>query len=183
MFIQTEITPNPDTLKFLPGKPVINGDPQEFDKSHQIQNIPLVSDLLAMTDVNGVFLGNGFVSITKTSEASWAVMKPAILEALMTYFSHRDLISSPLLPQEALPLDESPIACEIRDILESRVRPAVAQDGGDIVFDHFDQDQGIVYLKLKGACAGCPSSTATLKNGIENMLRHYIPEVQAVQAI
>ncbi len=191
MFIQTEATPNPATLKFLPGREISPRTPYEFVNDEEAQASPLAAFLFTLTGVKTVFLGADFVSVTKTDDADWAVLKTQILAAIMDHF----VSGMPVLADDganvsdAHPVDETvyegeaaEIVSEIKELIDTRVRPAVASDGGDIVFERFDVDSGVVTLQMRGACAGCPSSSMTLKNGIENMLRHYIPEVTAVEA-
>jgi Fe-S cluster biogenesis protein NfuA len=179
MFIQTEQTPNPATLKFLPGRDVLSRGTADFPDRGGASRSPLASRLFEIEGVERVFLGADFVTVTKSAERDWYVLKPSILGALMEHFT-ADL---PVLTDDAESLDEAAdddeIVQQIKELLETRVRPAVAQDGGDITFEAFED--GVVYLHMKGSCAGCPSSTATLKAGIENMLRHYIPEVVEVR--
>jgi Fe-S cluster biogenesis protein NfuA len=183
MFIQTEQTPNPATLKFLPGRTVMESGTANFTSAEAAaERSPLAERLFAVEDVTGVFLGADFVTVTKTDSADWYRLKPEILGAIMEHFT----AGKPVILEgkaEAAPAGEADdeIVVQIKELLETRVRPAVAQDGGDILFHDFHD--GVVYLHMQGACSGCPSSTATLKAGIENMLRHYIPEVQEVRAI
>lgn len=183
MFIQTESTPNPATLKFLPGRAVLAGGTADFrDAATAAERSPLAERLFQVEGVEGVFLGSDFVSITKSEASDWFQLKPALLGIIMEHFA----AGRPVLLQEqaeAASFDQadSAVVEQIRELLDTRVRPAVAQDGGDIVFRGFER--GVVYLHMQGACAGCPSSTATLKMGIENMLRHYIPEVVEVRAV
>jgi len=185
MFIQTEATPNPSTLKFIPGKPVVAGDPRDFRSVEDAGISPLASRLFAIDGVEGVFLGADFVTVTK-DDAEWQHLKPAILGAIMEHFMSGD----PVLREETNAAEQAAgdyaeadeqIVSTIKELLDTRVRPAVAQDGGDITFHGFRE--GVVYLQMKGACAGCPSSTATLKHGIENLLRHFIPEVSEVRPV
>ena len=185
MFIQTESTPNPSTLKFIPGKPVVDGDPRDFRSQSEAEVSPLATRLFAVDGVDGVFLGADFVTVTKAN-GEWQHLKPAILGAIMEHFMSGDPVIRS--GQEAGPVVEGDyaeadgeIVSTIKELLDTRVRPAVAQDGGDITFHGFRD--GIVYLHMKGACAGCPSSTATLKHGIENLLRHFIPEVSEVRPV
>jgi Fe-S cluster biogenesis protein NfuA len=185
MFIQTEATPNPSTLKFIPGKPVVDGDPRDFRSEADAEVSPLATRLFAVDGVNGVFLGADFVTVTKAN-GEWQHLKPAILGAIMEHFMSGDpVIRSG--QEDGTDADgdyaeaDGQIVATIKELLDTRVRPAVAQDGGDITFHGFRD--GIVYLHMKGACAGCPSSTATLKHGIENLLRHFIPEVSEVRPI
>lgn len=184
MFIQTEETPNPNTLKFLPGKIVMGAGTIDFRTKEAAKRSPLASKLFDINGVAGVFLGSNFVSISKEASFEWATLIPYIIEGLTIHFSSQTPILNGLLDTKTSPspfetLD--PLSKQIVEILETRVRPAVAQDGGDITFEKFID--GIVYLQMKGACSGCPSSLVTLKNGIENMLRHYVPEVKEVRAI
>ncbi len=184
MFIQTESTPNPATLKFLPGKPVMTAGSADFPSSDAAQASPLARRIFATGDVAGVFLGSDFVTVTKTDAVDWAHIKPAILGAVMEHFQSGE----PAIEGEAGSVGhaehdgpDAEIVGQIKELLDTRVRPAVAQDGGDITFHGFER--GVVYLHMQGACAGCPSSTMTLKMGIENLLRHYIPEVTEVRPV
>jgi Fe-S cluster biogenesis protein NfuA len=183
MFIQTELTPNPATLKFLPGRAVMNRGTADFPDAASAGRSPLAERLFSLENVTGVFLGSDFVTVTKDEAADWHQMKPAILGVIMEHFTAGRPV---LLDDEGgtVATDgeaDTEIVSQIKELLETRVRPAVAQDGGDIIFQDFED--GVVYLHLQGSCSGCPSSTATLKAGIENMLRHYIPEVQEVRAV
>ena len=183
MFIQTEQTPNPATLKFLPGRTVLETGTADFTNAEEAERrSPLASHLFGIDGVAAVFLGADFITITKSAEKEWHVLKPAILGAIMEHMTTGLLVISDDPATEATEEtgEDSEVVVQIKELLETRVRPAVAQDGGDIVFEGFDS--GVVYLQLRGACAGCPSSTMTLKMGIENMLRHYIPEVTEVRA-
>ncbi len=186
MFIQTEATPNPATLKFLPGRIVMPDGTFDVQDPAAAQSSPLASRLLALPDIGGVFLGYDFISVTKR-EGEWQHLKPAVLGAIMEHF----MSGAPVMDAGAA-LGESggeeffdPADLEtvetIKDLIETRVRPAVAGDGGDITFRGFKD--GTVYLNMRGSCAGCPSSTATLKHGIQNLLRHFVPEVQEVEAV
>lgn len=184
MFIQTEETPNPATLKFLPGHKVAEGGGWDFrDRESAAKASPLAERLFRVEGIVGIFLGANFVSVTKDDAVAWAPLKPAILGILMEHFT----AGRPVLTAQAnaaAPVaasEDAAIVEQIQELLETRVRPAVAQDGGDIVLRGFEK--GVVFLHMQGACAGCPSSTATLKMGIENMLRHYIPEVVEVRAV
>lgn len=182
MFIQTEETPNPDTLKFLPGRQVMSEGTASYISGQPCENSPLAHRLLGIEGVIGVFFGADFITITREPGHDWNLLKPLILGGLMEHFVANlpIVIDSP--EAYSPPYDPSdPLICQIRELLDTRIRPSVAQDGGDIVFHSFED--GVVYLKMQGACAGCPSSTATLKSGIENMLRYYVPEVQEVRAI
>jgi len=180
MFIQTEDTPNPSTLKFIPGQIVMPSGTADFRTEDSAGRSPLAKALFAVGGVDGVFLGSDFISVTKAADAEWFSVKPAVLAAIMDHYTS----GLPAVEEtEAVAAGEpdSEIVVQIKEILETRVRPAVAQDGGDIVFHDFDD--GVVYLQMHGSCSGCPSSTATLKAGIENMLRYYIPEVREVRAV
>lgn len=189
MFIQTETTPNPATLKFLPGKVVVDTGTADFPSEDSINGAsPLAEKLFTVSGVTGVFYGYDFITITKDDNHDWQHLKPSILATIMEYF----MAGSPVMTsdQGGMSSDSSEefydeadanIVTTIKELLETRVRPAVAQDGGDITFHGYKE--GKVFLHMKGACAGCPSSTATLKHGIQNLLRHFIPEVEEVEAI
>lgn len=185
MFIQTESTPNPATVKFIPGETVMPTGTAEFRDAEGATASHLASRLFQIGGVVGVFYGHDFISVTKSDDVDWMHIKPAILGAVMEQFqSGRPLVNeadrkgSEDATGES---DDDPVVKQIRELLDTRVRPAVAQDGGDIVFYGFDR--GVVYLHMQGACAGCPSSTITLKMGIENLLRHYVPEVVEVRPV
>lgn len=175
MFIQTEDTPNPATLKFLPGCVVMAEGTWDCPHPEGALSSPLARKLFEIEGVCGVFYGSDFITVTKQEEQAWFVIKPSVLAVLMEHFLTHAPLFEEGVTQEGVADDLDPLSLEIREILNARVRPAVAMDGGDIIFDHFKD--GIVYVRLQGACSGCPSSTATLKAGIENMLRHYVPEV------
>ncbi len=190
MFIQTEATPNPATLKFIPGKPVLPDGTADFtDKSEALAS-PLAARLFDIKGVRGVFLGSDFISVTK-GDVEWQHLKPMLLGAIMEHY----VSGAPIVDQDggrnssdtndtsAVSYDpkDQAVVDTIKELLETRVRPAVAQDGGDITFSAFRD--GVVYLHMRGACSGCPSSTATLRHGVENLLRHFCPEVQEVQAV
>ncbi len=181
MFIQTEVTPNPATLKFMPGKPVMNDGTANFTEADAATRSPLAERLFGIEGVTGVFFGSDFITVTKNDDHEWPVLKPAVLGVIMEHF----VSGVPLMLDTAGAArgtdDDSEVVSQIKELLDTRVRPAVAQDGGDIVFHGF-QD-GIVLLEMHGACSGCPSSTITLKHGIENLLRHYLPEVIEVRAV
>jgi len=183
VFIQTEETPNPATLKFLPGRDVITAGTADFPNREAAARSPLATRLFDVADVTAVFLGADFITVTKTPDVDWQVLKPAVLGAIMEHFTSGD----PVIRDAAGPAhaagdgNNDEIVSQIVELLDTRVRPAVAQDGGDIVFHGFED--GVVYLHMQGACSGCPSSTVTLKMGIENLLRHYVPEVQEVQSV
>ncbi|MGA0540852.1 NifU family protein [Neotabrizicola sp. VNH66] len=184
MFIQTESTPNPATLKFLPGQTVLDMGTADFPGTEAAASSPLARRIFAAGGVTGVFLGSDFVTVTKAEDVEWNHIKPQILGAIMEHFQS----GAPAIEGEAgsghaahFAAEDGDIVRQIKELLDTRVRPAVAQDGGDITFHGFDR--GVVYLHMQGACAGCPSSTLTLKMGIENLLRHYIPEVTEVRPV
>lgn len=183
MFIQTESTPNPATLKFLPGTPVLGRGTADFPEVGAAATSPLARAIFAVPGVTGVFLGADFITVTKAEGTDWAHVKPAILGAILEHVqSGRPAIEGEADSGHATQDGPDGVVIEqIKELLDTRVRPAVAQDGGDITFHGFDR--GVVYLHMKGACAGCPSSTMTLKMGIENLLRHYIPEVTEVRPV
>lgn len=182
MFIQTEETPNPATLKFLPGREVLGRGTADFADSTGADRSPLAQRLFEVEGVTRVFLGGDFVTVTKEEGRDWYLLKPGILGAIMEHFAAgRPVLLDEADDGHAASDEDDEVVAQIKELLDLRVRPAVAQDGGDITFQGFDK--GVVYLTMKGACAGCPSSTATLKSGIENMLRHYIPEVVEVRQI
>lgn len=187
MFIQTEETPNPNTIKFMPGHQVFledyKGYPTSYLKHDDLTASPLAQSLLLIPDIEAVFLGHDFISITKCETADWYLLKPHLLGTIMEHFINEIPTIKTSHPHKT---DESfnnidDVSKKIMEIIDMRVRPAVAQDGGDIVFHSFKE--GVVYLEMKGACSGCPSSTQTLKSGIESMLKFYVPEVQDVQQI
>ena len=184
MFIQTEATPNPATLKFIPGKRVLNEGTADFRTRGEATTSPLATRLFDIDGVDGVFLGTDFISVTK-GDIEWQHLKPMVLGAIMEHYIAGGSTAESEGANDASggsydPIDEDTVAT-IKELLETRVRPAVAQDGGDITFAGYRD--GIVSLHMRGACAGCPSSTATLRHGIENLLKHFCPEVQAVQAV
>ena len=184
MFIQTETTPNPASLKFLPGRIVLGNGTAEFRDPDEAGSSPLAERLFAVPGVAGVFLGGDFVTVTK-ADGDWQHLKPAVLGAIMEHF----LSGMPVLREgpeadvgdEFFAAEDAETVAVIKELIETRVRPAVAQDGGDITFQGFRD--GIVYLNMRGSCAGCPSSTATLKHGIENLLKHFVPEVQEIREV
>jgi Fe-S cluster biogenesis protein NfuA len=189
MFIQTEATPNPATLKFIPGRTVLGDGTMEFTSRDAAARSPLAERLFAVPGVTGVFYGSDFITVTK-DDSDWQHLKPSILGAIMEHY----MSGAPLMADgsgaddleagahdEFFNEDDAETVSIIKDLIETRVRPAVANDGGDITFRGFRD--GIVYLNMKGACSGCPSSTATLKHGIQNLLRHFVPEVTAVEAV
>ena len=185
MFIQTESTPNPATLKFLPGQTVLELGTADFPSVEAGQKSPLARRIFAAGQVTGVFFGTDFVTVTKDEAAQWDHIKPAILGAIMEHYQSGAAVMEGEVAAGGGHAEhtgeDGDIVRQIKELLDSRVRPAVAQDGGDITFHGFDR--GIVYLHMQGACAGCPSSTLTLKMGIENLLRHYIPEVLEVRPV
>jgi Fe-S cluster biogenesis protein NfuA len=183
MFIQTEQTPNPATLKFLPGREVMARGVADFTDPGNAASSPLASRLFEVDGVTGVFFGADFITVTKAAGQDWYVLKPAVLGAIMEHYMSGDPIMAPeaALEDEEAGDEEDAIIRQIRELIETRVRPAVAQDGGDIIFRGFER--GVVYLHMRGACSGCPSSTITLKNGIENLLRYYVPEVVEVRPV
>jgi Fe-S cluster biogenesis protein NfuA len=185
MFIQTEATPNPATLKFLPGRPVLENGTLDLREPGEAAQSPLAERLFGITGVSGVFFGSDFITVTKNS-GEWQQLKPMILGAIMEHFmSGEPLINSGAAEQDAdaefYEAADAETVATIKDLIETRVRPAVANDGGDITFRGFKD--GIVYLNMKGACSGCPSSTATLQHGIQNLLRHFVPEVTEVRPV
>ncbi len=180
MFIQTEETPNPQAMKFFPGQEVMGTGARNFDSKEVALCSPLALQLFNIKGVSNVFFGHDYVTVTKETAKDWNTLKPAVLGAIMDYYLSGKPLFYENATKEEKATEDDPLTAQIKELLETRVRPAIAMDGGDIVFEDF-QD-GVVFVKLHGACAGCPSSTATLKSGIENMLRHYIPEVQEVRA-
>lgn len=184
MFIQTEPTPNPNALKFLPGRDVAPGGVREFRTIDEAEASPLAEALFTLEDVAGVFFGADYVSVTKAEHGrDWSEMKPEILAVIMDHF----VSGAALLRDTGTGVDDgaedSEIVAEIKSLLDSRIRPAVAQDGGDILFDAFDEESGVLTLRMRGACAGCPSSAMTLKSGVEQMMKHYVPEVTRVEQV
>jgi len=184
MYIQTEETPNPNALKFLPGEKVSeNGTIYAASKADSGKS-PLIEVLFQIAGVEAVFLGDDFVTVTKNEESRWEILKPMILTEIMDFYISGKTVAPAAVAAINVPEDydeNDPLIKQIKELLDSRVRPAVAMDGGDIIFKNFKE--GTVWLELHGSCSGCPSSTATLKDGIENMLKHYIPEVKEVQAV
>lgn len=191
MFIQTETTPNPATLKFLPGRDVLpaelNVATANFPDAEAAKASPLATRLFAVPGVEGVYLGSDFITVTKAASREWTELKPALLGAIMEHFMaglpvmNADAAdAAPAADEQYDPADRE-IVLQIKELIDTRVRPAVAQDGGDIIFRGFER--GVVFLHMQGSCAGCPSSTATLRYGIENMLKHYVPEVSEVRAV
>lgn len=190
MYIETELTPNPATLKFLPGQPVMAAGTREFTSPEDAAASPLAEALFDLGEITGVFFGRDFVSVTAAPGVSWAVLKPQVAAMLLDHFvSGAPLFTGADATGIAVPGDDedfgddpadADVVAQIKDLIETRVRPAVANDGGDIVYRGFRE--GVVYLTMQGACAGCPSSSATLKHGIESLLKHYVPEVSEVRA-
>ena len=187
MFIQTEATPNPAVLKFLPGRELLSEGTREFRDTAEAKASPLAQALFALAGVTRTFFATEFLTVTKSDDADWAHLKAPILAAIMDHFTSGES----LLPgdhdeteaHDAYEGESAEIVAEIKDLLDSRIRPAVAQDGGDILFSKFEPDTGVLWLHMRGACSGCPSSSATLKAGVENMLRHYVPEVTRVEQV
>lgn len=185
MFIQTEPTPNPDVMKFLPGRGVAPAGAREFRDIDQATASPLAEALFELEGVAGVFFGADYVAVTRQGGGpDWSELKPPVLAAIMdAYVSGQPLLRDGVDADAASDADDSEIVSEIKALLDSRIRPAVAQDGGDILFDAFDEETGVLSLRMRGACAGCPSSSATLKQGVEQMMRHYVPEVTRVEQV
>ena len=186
MFIQTENTPNPRTMKFIPGVEVMENGTVTFTDAEAATQSPLAEALFGINHVAGVFFGADFVTVTHDGEGEWSTLKPYILSTVMDHFiSGQSLLKeSQSLAFEATSTaieDDDEVVLQIKELIDTRVRPAVAEDGGDITYRAFES--GVVYLELRGACSGCPSSTATLKDGIENMLKHYVPEIARVEAV
>lgn len=191
MLIETEATPNPATVKFLPGRVVMGSGTRDFASPEEAEASPLADALFGLGDVTGVFFGSDFISVTIAPGSQWSDVKPDILAILLDHFSADMPLFAPgsaagiSVPADGESFADDPedaeIVEQIRDLIDTRVRPAVANDGGDIIYRGFDK--GTVYLKMQGACSGCPSSTATLKNGIEQLLKHYVPEVTEVRAV
>jgi Fe-S cluster biogenesis protein NfuA len=184
MFIETEATPNPATLKFLPGQDVMGArGTADFTDGADAARSPLAERLFALPGVARVFLGSDFVTVTKAEEAEWQALRPQVLGAVMAHFvaGHPVLLEDAAAAEEDVDPADAEIVAQIKELLDTRVRPAVAGDGGDIVFRGFRD--GVVKLHMQGACAGCPSSRATLRHGVENMLRHYVPEVVGVEQV
>ena len=193
MFIQTEPTPNPDTIKFLPGETVAGAiGPFDFASESEAGISPLAQAVFSVSGVTRVFLGADFLSVSKQETADWKHVRPMVLAAIMDHYvaglpvlndgEGQEQAAEGATTAADYEGEAAEIVGEILELIETRVRPAVAQDGGDIIFHRYDADSGIVHLSMRGACAGCPSSTMTLKQGIENMLKAYIPEVNAVEA-
>ncbi|HCR86319.1 MAG TPA: NifU family protein [Alphaproteobacteria bacterium] len=188
MFIQTERTPNPNTMKFLPGETVLKEGTATFrNREDAMASSPLASILFQIPNIEQVFFGSDFITVTKAESADWQMLKAHVLTSIMDHFisnkpvMNDDIKEKSLNRSDSSNAEDTEIVKQIKELIDTRVRPAVAEDGGDIIYQDFRD--GVVYLELHGACSGCPSSTATLKGGIENMLKHYIPEVIAVEAV
>jgi len=185
MFIQTEATPNPQVLKFLPGRQMLPGGSREFTDAAEAAASPLAAALFALDGVTRVYFGDDFLTVSKDRDTDWPLLKAPILAEIMDHFTS----GAPLIlggeseghDDEVYEGETAQVVAEIKDLIDTRIRPAVAQDGGDILFSRFEPDTGVVWLNMRGACSGCPSSAATLKSGVENLLRHYIPEVTRVE--
>ncbi|MBB3942570.1 Fe-S cluster biogenesis protein NfuA [Sphingorhabdus rigui] len=190
MLIETELTPNPATIKFLPGRAVMENGTRDFASPEEAEASPLAEALFGLGDVTGVFFGREFISVTAAPGTEWSNLKPDVLAILLDHFSANMPLFKPAAAGFSVPLadadyplddpEDADIVIQIKELIETRIRPAVANDGGDIVYRGFQK--GIVFLQMQGACAGCPSSSATLKNGIEQLLKHYVPEVIEVRA-
>jgi Fe-S cluster biogenesis protein NfuA len=185
MFIQTEATPNPQVLKFMPGRELLPGGSREFTSLDEAAASPLARSLFALEGVTRVYFGDDFLTVSKAADRDWAHLKAPILAEIMDHFTSGLPL---LLDDEGEAVDEetyegetAEIVAEIKQLIDTRIRPAVAQDGGDILFSRFEPSTGVVWLNMRGACSGCPSSAATLKAGVENLLRHYVPEVTRVE--
>ena len=192
MFIQTEATPNPHSLKFLPGRTVLANSAQDFPTPASAEGSPLATESSAPEGGRRVYFADDFIPVTKPDDAGWAHMKPSILAAIMDHYltNPAEDASGPAIEEDdgedssiTYEGEAADIVDQIKELIETRVRPAVAKDGGDIRFHSWLHDEGLVRLVMRGSCAGCPSSTATLKSGIENMLKHYVPEVNTVEAV
>ena len=185
MFIQTETTPNPQVLKFLPGRTVMEAGSRDFRSAEEAGASPLAAAILGLDGVNRVFFGADFLTVGKLVSADWDHLKAPVLAAIMDHFTSGQLLfgagAEAAGDEDAYEGETAQVVAEIRELLDTRIRPAVARDGGDILFDRFEPDTGTVWLHMRGACAGCPSSSATLKSGVENMLKHYVPEVVRVE--
>ncbi len=187
MFIQTETTPNPETLKFLPGRVVMENGTKFFKNVSEALSSPLAKRLFDLDGVENVFFGSDFITVTKKNDFEWQTLKTIVLGSIMDHFSSNEKIFADQNiknnenNKSSINEGDSDIVKQIKELLDTRVRPAVAMDGGDIVYEDFKE--GVVYLHMQGACSGCPSSTATLKMGIENMLKHYVPEVKEVRPV
>ena len=187
MFIQTEATPNPDVIKFLPGRPVMASGTKQIASVQEAKGSPLAQALFEIEGVSALFFGSDFITVRRNPETSliWAQLKAPILAAIMDFYASGQpiLLDTATSAEIVYEGELGQIVAEIKDLLETRVRPAVAQDGGDIEFDRFDLDTGTLYLHMRGACSGCPSSSATLRQGVESLMKHYVPEVKAIEAV
>lgn len=186
LFIQTENTPNPESLKFLPGKPVLESGTAEFRSFRDAQASPLAKRLFQIEGVKSVFFAQDFITITKDAAVAWNVVKPHVFSHVMDFYAEGGKVLDDVgtgATDTVITDDDSEVVAMIKELIETRVRPSVQEDGGDIVFKSFNEETGVVLLQLQGSCSGCPSSSITLKSGIENMMMHYIPEVTAVEAI
>ncbi|PSS04978.1 NifU-like protein [Actinidia chinensis var. chinensis] len=185
MFIQTQSTPNPSSLMFYPGKPVMEVGSADFPNARSAMNSPLAKALYGVDGITRVFFGSDFITVTKAEDSSWDILKPEIFAAIMDFYSSGNPLfldsNTAASMDTAIQEDDSETVAMIKELLETRIRPAVQDDGGDIEYRGFDPDTGVVKLRMQGACSGCPSSSVTLKSGIENMLMHYVPEVKAVE--
>jgi len=187
MFIQTEPTPNPDSLKFLPGKQVLENGARDFRNFRDAQVSPLAKKIFQMEGVTGVFLTTDFVTVSKGEDTDWTTLKPQVFAGIMDFYAE----GVPVLnegdeaEEDSLVIkdDDSEVVQMIKELLDMRIRPSVQEDGGDIKYHTFDEETGVVLLEMQGSCSGCPSSSVTLKSGIENMLMHYIPEVSEVKNV
>ncbi|KAJ1442875.1 scaffold protein Nfu/NifU N terminal-domain-containing protein [Ochromonadaceae sp. CCMP2298] len=191
LFINTESTPNPQSMKFLPGQEVLPeayGTGMYFQRGEgkEIQKSPLAKSLFAVSGVKGIFLGRDFITVTKMTDEDWPPLKPQLFSAIMDFYADgkRVMVEGGIEVSDTTVLDtDDEIVATIKELIESRVRPSVQEDGGDIFYEGFDPDTGVVSVRLAGSCVGCPSSSVTLRNGVENMLKHYIPEVTGIQDV
>ena len=187
MFIQTASTPNPDSLKFLPGKEVLEGGTKDFRSFKEAQASPLAKRLFQIESVVGVMLANDFIAVSKAEDADWLTLKPQVFASIMDFYAAGEpaMLGEDAEEVDSLEIhdDDSEVVQMIKELLDMRIRPSVQEDGGDIKFHGFDEESGVVTLEMQGSCSGCPSSSVTLKSGIENMLMHYIPEVKEVENI
>ena len=184
MFIQTEATPNPEVLKFLPGRELLPGASREFTSPAEADASPLARALFGLDGVTRVYFGDDFLTVTKDPDREWSHLKAPILAEIMDHFTSGAALiegAEAVADEEVYEGDTALVVAEIKELIDTRIRPAVAQDGGDILFSRFEPETGVVWLNMRGACSGCPSSAATLKSGVENLLRHYIPEVTRVE--
>ena len=187
MFIQTEATPNPDVIKFIPGREVLAQGTKQFAAPDEAKVSPLAEALFALPGVSALFFGGDFLTVRRDPESSliWAELKPPILAVIMDFYSSGQAVlrETDVKSEIVYEGELGQIVAEIKDLLDTRVRPAVAQDGGDIEFESFDLDSGTLYLHMRGACSGCPSSSATLRQGVESLMKHYVPEVKSIEAV